>query len=100
MVNRLEPTTLRWIESSLAEQAVPGLDLPRIAAEVVPRDRPPRRPGRAEDGSGQALVKGEVLGLVVRIKTARGKSRAIEMNVGRRYGAGQECRTSAATSPT
>ena len=38
--------------------------------------------------SAQALVKGETLGLVVRITTAQGKSRVIEVNAGARYGAG------------
>ena len=33
---------------------------------------------------------GEALGLVVRVRTARGETRAIEVNVGARYGTNQK----------
>ncbi len=52
---------------------------------VHPDDR-----GRAEETFGLALLRGEALGLVVRMRTAYGKTRAIEVNVGARYGANQK----------
>ena len=45
---------------------------------------------RAEETLRQALVRGEALGLVVRVQTAMGKTRAIEVNVGTRYGTNQK----------
>ena len=41
---------------------------------------------RAQEQLRSALDRGEVHGLIVRIKTAQGKPKAIEMNVGTRYG--------------
>ena len=48
---------------------------------VHPDDRAPRR-----ETLRKALDRGEALGLVVRVRTAHGKTRAIEVNVGARYG--------------
>ena len=47
---------------------------------VHPDDR-----SRAEGTFLQALERGEALGLIVRIRTAQGRMRAIEVNVGARY---------------
>jgi PAS domain S-box-containing protein len=85
MVNRLEVKTLRWIESSPAEQEFLGRDLDALRAmsflEVVhPEDHP-----RVEHQVGAALEKGEVHGLIVRIRTAEGKPKAVAMNIGVRY---------------
>jgi len=87
MVSRLEPREFHWVESSLAEQEFLGWSLRELAQRsfldvVVPEDR-----SRAEEALGQALLKGESLGLVVRIRTARATTRAIEVNAGARYGA-------------
>jgi PAS domain S-box-containing protein len=90
MVNRLEPVDFHWIESSPAEQDFLGLTLPELRQKsflefLHPDDRP-----RAEETFGQALARGEALGLVVRVRSAHGKTRAIEVNVGARYGANQK----------
>lgn len=90
MVNRLDPVNFRWIESSTAEQTLLGWTLAELRRKsfldtVHPDDR-----GRTEETFGLALLRGEALGLVVRIRTAYGKTRAIEINVGARYGANQK----------
>ena len=85
MVNRLEPQTLRWIESSHAEQIFLGWSQEALRAKsfleiVHPDDHP-----RVKEQIKTALEKGEVHGLIVRIKTAAGAPRAIEVNIGVRY---------------
>src|SRR5205823_1341199 len=62
MVNRLEPGTLRWIESSLAEQQFLGWDLASLRemsfSDIVhPEDQP-----RVKEKVGTALEKGEAHG--------------------------------------
>jgi PAS domain S-box-containing protein len=89
MVNRLAPETWRWIESSPAEQEFLGWTLPQLREmsflEVVhPDDR-----GLANETFLQALERGEALGLVLRVRNARGKLKAIEVNAGARYGTNQ-----------
>jgi PAS domain S-box-containing protein len=86
MVNRLEPGTLRWLESSTAEQRFLGWDQGALRAKsfleiVHPDDHP-----RVKEQVGAALEKGEAHGLVVRIRTAQGAPKAIEVNIGARYG--------------
>lgn len=86
MVSRLEPKSFRWLESSPAEQEFLGWNLRQLREKsfleiVHPDDYP-----RAKEQLRAALVRGEVHGLIVRIKTAREKPKAIEMNVGVRYG--------------
>jgi PAS domain S-box-containing protein len=87
MVNRLEPLEFRWIESSTAEQILLGWTLEQLRRKsfldaVHPDDR-----GRAEETFALALVRGEALGLVIRMQTAHGNTLAIEVNVSARYGA-------------
>ena len=87
MVSRLEPRSLRWLESSLAEQEFLGWNLKQLRGKsfldiVHPDDLP-----RAGEQLREALTKGEAHGLIFRITTARGQPKAIEMNVGVRYGA-------------
>lgn len=89
MVNRLEPVGWKWLESSPAEQEFLGWTLSELRArsflEIVhPDDRE-----LARETFRQALERGEALGLVLRIKTARGVSRSIEINAGARYGTNQ-----------
>ena len=90
MVNRLDPVGFHWIESSPAEQIFLGWTIAELREksflEIVHADD--RR--RTEETLRQALVRGEALGLVVRIHTAFGKTRAIEVNVGARYGSNQK----------
>ena len=85
MVNRLEPKTLRWIESSRAEQVFLGWDQDALRAksflEIVHSDDHPR----VKEQIKTALEKGEAHGLILRIKTARGEPRAIEVSIGVRY---------------
>ena len=88
MVNRLDPRDLRWIESSLAEQEFLGWTFHELQRKSFLEILHPDDRARAEDALRAALVKGETLGLVVRITTAQGKSRVIEVNAGARYGAG------------
>ena len=90
MVNRLEPIGFRWIESSPAEQDFLGWALPELRQRsflqvVHPDDRP-----RAQATLREALERGEALGLVVRVRTAHGKTRAVEVNVGARYDQSQD----------
>jgi PAS domain S-box-containing protein len=86
MVNRLEPVRFHWNESSPAEQEFLGWNLAELRQKsfldiVLPDDRP-----RAEQTLREALERGESLGLIVRVRTASGKTRAVEVNVGARYG--------------
>ena len=73
MVNRLEPAGWRWLESSPAEQEFLGWTLPDLRARsfldvVHPDDR-----DLARETFLQALERGEALGLVIRIRTARAR---------------------------
>jgi PAS domain S-box-containing protein len=86
MVNRLDPVGFRWIESSPAEQDFLGWTLAELRQKsfldiVHPDDRP-----RAAHTLHEALERGESLGLIVRVRTANAKTRAVEVNVGARYG--------------
>jgi PAS domain S-box-containing protein len=90
MVNRLEPLGLHWIESSQAEQSFLGWTLAELRRKsfldvIHPDDQP-----RAQEMFSRALDRGEALGLVVRLCTAQGEMRAIEVNVGARYGTNQK----------
>jgi PAS domain S-box-containing protein len=89
MVNRLEPTGLRWIESSQAEQSFLGWTLAELRRksflDVIHREDQPR----AREMFCRAIDRGEALGVVVRLSTAQGEMRAIEVNVGARYGTNQ-----------
>ena len=89
MVNRLDPQTFRWIESSLAEQEFLGWTLDELRQMTFLEVMHPDDRARAEDAFRQALANGEFLGLVVGIRTAAGKAKMIEVNAGARYGADQ-----------
>jgi PAS domain S-box-containing protein len=89
MVNRLEPAGWHWLESSPAEQEFLGWTLGELRARsfldvVHPDDRE-----TARETFLQAIERGEALGLVVRITTAAGAPRSIEINAGARYGTDQ-----------
>jgi PAS domain S-box-containing protein len=87
MVDRLDPRSFHWIESSFAEQEFLGWSLSelhrRSFLDIVHLDDRPR----AEEALRQTVTKGECLGLVVRIRTAQGKTKAVEVNAGARYAA-------------
>jgi PAS domain S-box-containing protein len=89
MVNRLEPNDWHWLESSPAEQAFLGWTLAELRTKsfldvVHPHDR-----DLARETFLHAVDRGEALGLILRVRTARGKSRFIEVNAGARYGTNQ-----------
>jgi PAS domain S-box-containing protein len=89
MVNRLEPLGFHWIESSQAEQAFLGWTLAELRQKsfldvIHPEDQP-----RAQAMLRRALERGEALGLIVRLQTAEGQMRAVEVNIGARYGTNQ-----------
>ena len=85
MINRLDPKDLRWLESTPAEQKFLGFSLAELRRKsfleiIHPEDR-----DRARADLQAALAKGEAHGLIFRIKTAQGKPKSIEVNVGVRY---------------
>jgi PAS domain S-box-containing protein len=85
MVSRLDPKNFRWLDSSPAEQEFLGCELKRLREMSFLEIVHPDDYHRAKEQLRTALEKGEIHGLIVRIRTAHGK-RAIEMNVGARYG--------------
>jgi PAS domain S-box-containing protein len=85
MVNRLEPKLLRWIESSLPEQQFLGWSLQQLREKSFLEIVHPDDLDRVREALQSAQVKGEVHGLILRIRTAQGKPKAIEMNLGARY---------------
>ncbi|MFI5458132.1 MAG: PAS domain S-box protein [Isosphaerales bacterium] len=90
MVNRLEPAALHWIESSPAEQEFLGWTLTELRQKSFLDVLHPDDRDRARGTFGQALVRGEALGLVVRMRSAQGKTYMVEVNVGARYGTNQK----------
>ena len=86
MVNRLEPKLLRWLESSAPEQRFLGWNLAHLREKSFLEIVHPDDVDRVRDRLREAVLRGEIHGLILRIRTAHGKSRAIEMNVGARYG--------------
>jgi len=89
MVNRLEPLGLHWIESSQAEQSFLGWTLTELRQRSFLDVIHPDDQLRAKETFTRALERGEALGLVVRLCTAHGEMRAVEVNVGARYGTNQ-----------
>jgi PAS domain S-box-containing protein len=86
MISRLEPRTFRWLDSSLSEQVFLGWTLEELKGKsfleiVRPDDRE-----LARQQLRAAVARGEGHGLVYRIATAGGETRAVELNVGVRYG--------------
>jgi len=85
MVDRLEPETLRWLDSSPAEQAYLGRDVQQLRQmsflDVVhPDDRE-----RVGEQLRAALNRGEVHGLIARVEAAEGRAKAVELNCSVRY---------------
>ncbi len=90
MINRLEPRTLRWLTSTLAEQEFLGWSIAELKKksflEIVQDDD--RKLARQELRT--VLDRGEGHGLIYRITTATGATRAVELNIGVRYGPDQK----------
>ena len=74
MVNRLEPVGFRWIESSTAEQILLGWTVEELRRKSFLDTLHPDDRSRAEATFVLALDRGEALGLVVRMRTAHGKT--------------------------
>src|SRR5437764_12346071 len=89
MVNRLEPKLFRWVESSTAEQQFLGWGFRALREESFLEIVHPDDVARVKEKLQSALAKGELHGLVLRVRTAAGRWKAIEMNVGARYGPDQ-----------
>jgi PAS domain S-box-containing protein len=89
MVNRLEPVGFRWMESSIAEQQFLGWTTAELRQKSFLDILHSDDRSAARDTLNQAVVRGEALGLVVRIVTADGKTRNVEVNIGARYGTNQ-----------
>jgi len=85
MVSRLDLKTLRWIESSQAEQAFLGWNLAQLKEmsffDII--DTEDRELARTQLAS--AIVKGEGHNLLYRIRTARDEVKAIELHLAVRY---------------
>lgn len=85
MINRLDPKTLRWLDSSPTEQVFLGWNLAELKTKsfldvIVPDDRK-----LARQELRTVLERGEAHGLIYRIKIASGETRAVELHVGVRY---------------
>lgn len=87
MIDRLDPHSFHWLESSPAEQRFLGWPLSELRRKSFPEIVHPEDVTQVYDGFRTALAKGEVHGLLFRVRTAAGKSRAVLMNVGARYAA-------------
>ena len=86
IVNRLDPRDLRWLESSPAEQEFLGWSTAELRTKTFPEIVHPDDRELAREQLLGAVAKGEAHGLIYRVRTARGTSRAIEINAGVRYG--------------
>ncbi len=87
MINRLDPRTLRWLESSAAEQDFLGWPLDQLRRMsfldiIDPEDRE-----LARSQLQAAVAKGEGHNLLYRVRTARDEVKAIELHVAVRYSA-------------
>jgi PAS domain S-box-containing protein len=86
MVSRLNPTSLNWIDSSPTEQEFLGWTLEELRQKSFLDIVHPDHRDLAREQLHASVIRGESHGLVYRIKTARGESKAIEMYVSVRYG--------------
>jgi PAS domain S-box-containing protein len=85
MVNRLDPRLFRWLESSVAEQSFLGWTVQQLREKSFLEIVHPDDLERVRESLRQVLVKGDVHGLIFRLRTAYGKQRAVAMNAGARY---------------
>ena len=87
MISRLDPKTLRWLDATQPVQDFLGWSPAELREkcflDIVQADD--RK--LAKQQLRASLERGEGHGLVYRIKTARGETKAIELNVGVRYAA-------------
>ncbi len=85
MVCRLDAVSFRWLEASPGAQEFLGWNLDQLRRRSILEPVHPEDRERVEKQLYAALAKGEAHGLILRIKTARGVPKAIEMNLGVRY---------------
>ena len=86
MISRLHPRSLRWLDSSQSERDFLGWSMAQLQDKsfldiVIIDDRK-----LAKQQLRAAIERGEGHGLIYRIATARGEIKAVELNVGVRYG--------------
>src|SRR5262249_22848407 len=86
MISRLSIKDLRWLDSSPAEQIFLGWPLGRLREMSFLDIVLPEHRDLAREQLLASVVKGEAHGLIYRIQTTMGELRAVEMNVGVRYG--------------
>jgi PAS domain S-box-containing protein len=86
MILRLHPETLSWLDASPPMQEFLGWPLPALRTMAFPDIVHPDHRDLAREQLRASLIKGEAHGLIYRIRTAKGESKAIEMNVSARYG--------------
>ena len=98
MVNRLDPRTLRWLESSPAEQEFLGCSLAELRRksflEIV---HPDDRARVAEQICRRRWTRGRRTAWSSGSRPRQGKPKAIEINVGVRYATDMSVTISAAT---
>jgi PAS domain S-box-containing protein len=86
MISRLDPVRFRWVESSFPEQEFLGWNLAQLRTMSFLEIVHPDDAERVEERFREALAKGEAHGVIVRIRTAQAKAKAVELNVSARYG--------------
>ena len=87
MVGRLDPSSLRWLDARPEVQEYLGHSLAQLHAISFLDVVHPDHRDLARSQLAGALDRGEALGLIYRLVTGAGESRAAEVNVGVRYGA-------------
>ncbi len=86
MINRLDPKTLYWIDSSPAEQEFLGWTLSQLKEKSFLEIIDPEDRVLAKTQLLAAIGKGEGHNLLYRIRTARQEVKAIELHLAVRYG--------------
>ncbi len=87
MIARLHPRTLRWLDSSVAEQEFLGWSVRELRGMSYLDIVHPHHRELAREQLLGSISKGESHGLIYRIRTASGEAKAVEINVGVRYAA-------------
>ncbi len=85
MVCRLDPRSLCPIDASPAAERFLGWPLEKLKVMTFPEIVHPDHRDLAREQLRASTIKGEAHGLIYRIKTAKGATKAIEMNVSARY---------------
>jgi PAS domain S-box-containing protein len=86
MIGRIDPKTFRWLDATPAAREFLGYSLNELKALDVPGLVTEKHRDRARAMLEAALARGESHGVVVPMRTASGACKAVEWNVGARYG--------------